>query len=42
MTLWITDDARRLPVRARVNTDIGTLDITLKKISGGNVATRVK
>jgi hypothetical protein len=38
MTLWITDDARRLPVRARVNTDIGTLDITLKKISGGNVA----
>ena len=36
MTLWITDDARRLPVRARVNTDIGTLDITLKKVSGGN------
>jgi hypothetical protein len=36
MTLWITDDSRRLPVRARVNTDIGTLDITLKKISGGN------
>lgn len=36
MTLWITDDARRLPIRARVNTDIGTLDITLKKVSGGN------
>ncbi|HLL16210.1 MAG TPA: DUF3108 domain-containing protein [Pyrinomonadaceae bacterium] len=36
MSLWITDDARRLPVRARVNTDIGTLDITLKKVSGGN------
>jgi len=36
MTLWITDDARRLPVRARVNTDIGTLDINLKKVSGGN------
>ncbi|HEX8633883.1 MAG TPA: DUF3108 domain-containing protein [Pyrinomonadaceae bacterium] len=34
MTLWITDDARRLPVRARVSTDIGALDITLKKISG--------
>jgi hypothetical protein len=34
MTLWITDDERRLPVRARVNTDIGTLDITLKKVSG--------
>ncbi|HEX8458412.1 MAG TPA: DUF3108 domain-containing protein [Pyrinomonadaceae bacterium] len=36
MTLWITDDASRLPVRARVNTDIGTLDITLKKISAPN------
>jgi hypothetical protein len=36
MTLWITDDARRLPIRASVNTDIGTLDITLKKVSGGN------
>ncbi|HEX8423256.1 MAG TPA: DUF3108 domain-containing protein [Pyrinomonadaceae bacterium] len=36
MTLWITDDARRLPVRARIDTDIGTLDITLKKVSGGN------
>lgn len=39
MSLWITDDARRLPVRARVSTDIGTLDITLKKVSGGNAAT---
>lgn len=38
MTLWITDDSRRLPVRARLNTDIGTLDITLKKVSGGNNA----
>jgi len=36
MTLWITDDARRLPVRARINTDIGTLDINLKKVSGRN------
>ena len=35
MTLWITDDSRRLPVRARVNTDIGTLDINLKKVSRG-------
>ncbi|HEY0082625.1 MAG TPA: DUF3108 domain-containing protein [Pyrinomonadaceae bacterium] len=34
MTLWITDDARRLPVRARVSTDIGTLDINLKKVAG--------
>jgi hypothetical protein len=39
MTLWITDDARRLPIRARVNTDIGTLDINLKKVSGDAAAT---
>ena len=38
MTLWITDDARRLPIRASLTTDIGTLDITLKKVSGGNNA----
>jgi hypothetical protein len=33
MTLWITDDARRLPVRARLSADVGTLDIKLKKVS---------
>jgi hypothetical protein len=39
LTLWITDDARRLPIRASIDTDIGTLDITLKKVSGvGNNA----
>ncbi|MDQ1592379.1 MAG: hypothetical protein QOG71_3006 [Pyrinomonadaceae bacterium] len=36
MTLWITDDARRLPVRARIEIDMGTLDINLKKVSGGH------
>jgi hypothetical protein len=35
MTLWLTDDARRLPVRARIDTDLGTLDIKLKKVTGG-------
>lgn len=33
MTLWLTDDARRLPVRARINSDIGTLDIKLKSVN---------
>jgi hypothetical protein len=33
MTLWITDDARRIPVRARLTADVGTLDIKLKKVS---------
>jgi hypothetical protein len=45
MTLWFTDDARRLPVRARLSVDVGTLDIKLKKVSkvvsgGGKSATR--
>ena len=33
MTLWITDDERRIPVRARLSADVGTLDIKLKKVS---------
>jgi hypothetical protein len=40
MSLWLTDDARRLPVRARVSTDLGTIDITLKNFSGGTYAAR--
>ena len=32
MTLWLTDDARRIPVRAHLDTDIGALDIKLKKV----------
>jgi hypothetical protein len=35
MMLWLTDDARRLPVRARLDADVGTLDIKLKKFTGG-------
>ena len=34
VTLWVSDDARRLPVRARISSDIGTLDISLKSING--------
>lgn len=32
MSLWVTDDARRLPVRARLDADLGEINITLKKI----------
>lgn len=39
MSLWITDDARRLPVRAQLKADVGTLDIKLKKVTGGAAAT---
>lgn len=30
MTLWLTDDARRIPVRAKVSTTFGTAEIKLK------------
>lgn len=32
MILWITDDARRLPVRAQINYSIGRIEIKIKKI----------
>lgn len=38
MSLWITDDSRRLPVRARLSADVGTLEIKLKEVSGGSLA----
>ena len=31
MEIWITDDARRIPVRARVNAEVGKVDIRLKQ-----------
>jgi hypothetical protein len=32
MSIWFTDDDRHVPVRARINNEMGTLDITLKRI----------
>ena len=31
-SIWFTDDARRIPVSARVKTEYGTFDIKLKKV----------
>jgi hypothetical protein len=31
-SIWITDDARHIPVGGRVKTDYGTFDIKLKRI----------
>ena len=31
MQIWITDDARRIPVRSRVNAEVGKVDIKLKE-----------
>jgi hypothetical protein len=33
MSIWFTDDARHIPVRAKINNEMGTLDITLKRIT---------
>ena len=32
-SIWFTNDARRIPVSARVKTDYGTFDITLRKVT---------
>ena len=34
LTIWITDDARRLPVRAQINSDLGRVEVKLKTASG--------
>lgn len=36
MEIWITDDARRIPVRAQVNAAVGKVDIRLKRVSNVN------
>jgi hypothetical protein len=33
MILWITEDARRIPVRAQIHAGVGKIEIKLKKIS---------
>lgn len=35
MIIWITDDEKRLPVRSRVNTSIGRLEIKIQSVSNG-------
>jgi hypothetical protein len=33
LSIWVTDDERRLPVKAQLKVDLGTFDIKLKKVS---------
>jgi hypothetical protein len=35
ITIWFTDDARLIPVRAKINNSLGRLDIKLKKVTNG-------
>lgn len=32
MTIWITDDARRIPVRSKIDTKLGKIEIKLRKV----------
>jgi hypothetical protein len=32
MAIWITDDARRIPVRSRISTELGRLEVRLRSI----------
>jgi Protein of unknown function (DUF3108) len=38
LTLWFTDDARHIPVRARINNEMGVLDVKLKSMTGNSIA----
>jgi len=40
LSIWVTDDARRIPVKAQLKVPLGTFDITLKRISYGRAETR--
>lgn len=35
ITIWFTDDARHIPVRAKINNNLGRLDIKLKRMTNG-------
>ncbi len=41
LSIWITEDSRRLPVKAQLKVDLGTFDITLKRVNSGEAKTSV-
>ena len=42
LSIWITDDNRRLPVKAQLKVDIGTFDIKLKRVTNGDEKGRAR
>jgi hypothetical protein len=40
MSIWLTTDARRIPVKARMSSDMGQIDIKLKKYSNAAAPAR--
>jgi hypothetical protein len=37
ISIWLTDDARHIPVQARISSGMGTLNIKLKKVTNGTL-----
>lgn len=42
MAIWITDDARRIPVRSRIDIDFGKVEIRLKSVSNSTTTAQNK
>ncbi len=42
MTLWITDDERRIPIRSQVNLNIGRFEVKLKKLTDASAKNQAK
>ena len=42
MAIWITNDDRRVPIKARLSHEMGQLDITLKSIQRDAAQTAAK
>jgi hypothetical protein len=40
LAIWFTADARRVPVRAKINNELGALDIKLKRMTTGSALAR--
>lgn len=40
LAIWFTADARHIPVRAKINNEMGTLDIKLKRMTSGPALAR--
>ncbi|MBK7708749.1 MAG: DUF3108 domain-containing protein [Acidobacteria bacterium] len=37
MVIWITDDERRIPVRSRINSEYGKIEVKLKKVESAKM-----
>ena len=42
MSIWIADDSRRIPVRSRIDTSFGRVDVRLRSIGGAKLPQAVK